>query len=86
VNNEYIKLGVWAVVVGAAFAFAWRKGYLKRMADYVQETRHELKQCSWPTREELKGSTVVVTVAFVLMSLFTMGVDLVVAFLIRQMI
>ena len=84
--NEYIQLGLWAVVIGAAFAFAWHKGYLKKTAGYVQETRNELKQCSWPTREELKGSTVVVIVAFALMSAFTMGVDLVVAFLIRQML
>jgi preprotein translocase SecE subunit len=84
--NDYLILILIAAVVGAVFAFSWRRGYLKRLADYVQETMRELKQCSWPSREELKGSTVVVIVAFALLSVFTVGVDLVVAFLVRQLI
>jgi preprotein translocase SecE subunit len=84
--NEYLTLGIWVAVVGALFAFAWRKGYLRRLANYVRETQQELKKCTWPTIVELRGSTVVVVVAFTLLATFTVGVDVVFAFIIRQLI
>ena len=84
--NDYLTMAIWAAVIGAVFAFTWRKGYLKKVADYVQETQRELKQCTWPTREELKGSTVVVIVAFALLAALTMGVDVMVAFVVRQLL
>ena len=62
-------------VVGVIFAVMWRQGQLKRLADYVAETREELKKCTWPTWDELKGSTVVVSVAILLMGAFTVVVD-----------
>jgi preprotein translocase subunit SecE len=64
-------------VVGAiaAFAFAWRQGYLLRVSNYCQETWAELKKCSWPTWEELKGSTVLVSITLGLLGLFTYAVD-----------
>jgi preprotein translocase subunit SecE len=76
-------LGIWVVVVGALFAFLWRKGYLVRVSTYVAETREELKKCTWPTFEELKGSTVVVMITLALLGAFTVGVDFVVSQLIR---
>ena len=81
--KQYISLIIWVVVIGTAFAFAWRKGYLLRLADYIQSTRDELLKCTWPTVEELKGSTVVVMVAIVLLGAFTVGVDLVFTLLVR---
>ncbi len=62
-------------MVGAAFGVLWWQGHLKRLADYVAETREELKKCTWPTWGELKGSTVVVSVAILLMGAFTVVVD-----------
>ncbi|MBI4663236.1 MAG: preprotein translocase subunit SecE [Verrucomicrobia bacterium] len=73
----------WAVVIGGIFAFAWRKGYLLRIANYVAETREELRKCTWPTYEELKGSTVVVMVSIALIGGFTVGVDFVISLLVR---
>jgi preprotein translocase subunit SecE len=84
--NEYLKLGLVVVVVGALFALAWRKGYLRRLADYTQETSQELKKCTWPTREELRGSTVVVVVAFALMAVYTVGVDVVLMRIVRALL
>ncbi len=84
--NDYVKLGIWVVVVGGLFAYAWRKGYLARLSNYVIETREELKKCTWPSTNELKGSTVVVFVATALMSIFTVGVDFVVRTAIRLML
>jgi preprotein translocase subunit SecE len=84
--NDYLVLAIWVVVIGGLFAFAWRKGYLHRLTNYVLETRQELKKCTWPTAEELRGSTVVVVVAFALMAVFTVVVDLVLSYLISQVI
>jgi preprotein translocase subunit SecE len=79
----YVKLGIWAGIVGALFAFLWRKGYLLRVSNYVLETREELKKCTWPSVDELKGSTVVVMITLALLGGFTVGVDFVVSYLIR---
>lgn len=66
-----------------AFGFAWRKGYLLKMAAYVGETKVELKKCNWPGREELKASTVLVMVSVVLIGFFTFGIDLVISSVIK---
>jgi preprotein translocase subunit SecE len=66
---------IWVALIGAAFAILWWQGQLKRLAAYVAETREELKKCTWPTWDELKGSTVVVSVAILLMGAFTVLVD-----------
>ncbi len=63
------------VVIGAIFAFLWTKGYLNRLVEYVKETREELRKCSWPTWEELKGSTIVVAISIALLGLYTFVVD-----------
>jgi preprotein translocase subunit SecE len=76
-DTFYIKLIVWAVVIGVTFGVLWRKGQIARLADYIRETREELKKCTWPTREELKGSTVVVMVTLAILAAFTVGVDFV---------
>jgi len=81
--NDNLALLFWILVIGGAFAFAWYKGYLLKLASYVQETKEELKKCTWPTVEELKGSTVVVMVSIILLGGFTVGVDFVITFIIR---
>jgi len=73
--NDYVKLAIWVAVVGGLFVYTWRKGHLARLSNYTVETREELKKCTWPSMNELKGSTVVVFVATALMALFTVGVD-----------
>ena len=65
------------MVIGALFGYLWWQGQVRRFALYLQETREELKKCSWPTWEELKGSTVVIAICIALLGAFTTGVDLV---------
>ena len=84
--NWYIKLLIWVAVVGGVFAFLWRKGYLARVATYIRETREELRKCTWPSVDELKGSTVVVLVAMGLLAVFTVGADFILSQLIRLML
>ncbi len=81
--NEYLSLIIWVVVIGAAFFYAWHKGYLKDLADYVQGTKEELRKCTWPSAEELKGSTAVVMVSIVLLGAYTVGVDFVITLVVR---
>jgi len=70
-------------VVGVVFGILWRKGYLLRLTTYVQQTREELRKCTWPTWAELKGSTVVVGVSIVLLGGFTVLVDYIFVLLVR---
>ncbi len=71
------------IVIGVAFGLAWWKGYITQISNYVQETREELRKCAWPTWDELKGSTVVVTIAIALIGVFTYGVDTAFFYLVR---
>ena len=82
-NINVTAIVIWVVVIGAAFAFAWYKGYLVRMRNYWNATLEELRKCTWPTWDELKGSTVVVTISIVLLGLFTYLADLAFYYLVR---
>ena len=73
--NELTKILIWVAVVGALFGFLWWRGHLKQVALYVQQTREELKKCTWPTWDELKGSTVIVMISILILGLFTVAVD-----------
>lgn len=84
--NEYLGLIFWVVLVGVAFGILWRMGYITRLSQYVLETREELKKCTWPTVQELKGSTVLVIVTILLLGGFTALVDAVVVAVVRLII
>jgi preprotein translocase subunit SecE len=65
------------VVIGSVFAYLWWQGQIRRFANYIQETREELKKCTWPTWDELKGSTVLITVTIFLLGGFVAVTDLI---------
>ena len=73
--NELTKILIWAAVIGALFAYLWWQGQIRRFAVYIQETREELKKCSWPTWQELKGSTLVIAVTIFLFGAFVYAAD-----------
>ncbi len=74
-SNEYIRLAIVVVIIGAIFIYIWRKGHLLRLSTYTKETQEELKKCTWPTWDELKGATVVVMISIVILGLFTVCTD-----------
>jgi preprotein translocase subunit SecE len=74
-QNDYIILGIWVAVIAATFLFLWQRGYLARLTAYVAETREELKKCTWPSWDELKGSTVVVMISIFILGIYTVAVD-----------
>ena len=82
-NSFYIWLFVWVVLIAVVFGVLWRTGQLLRVANYVQETKEELKKCTWPSWDELKGSTFVVLLSILLLGGFTVVVDLALTFFVR---
>ncbi|MBM3789693.1 MAG: preprotein translocase subunit SecE [Acidobacteria bacterium] len=48
------------------------------MAEFIRETRKELNNVSWPNRQELTGTTIVVIVAVFFFGFFLWAVDLIV--------
>ena len=82
-SNDTIWILVWVAVIGGVFAWLWRAGHLVRFAAYVQQTREELRKCTWPSWDELKGSTVVVAISITILGVFTVLVDFVFAMLVR---
>jgi preprotein translocase subunit SecE len=47
----------------------------KKISNYFGDVRLELQKVSWPTRQELYGSTIIVLVMCVIMSIFVFGID-----------
>jgi preprotein translocase subunit SecE len=75
--SSLTKLLIWAAVVGVVFAILWWKGYLLQISDYVRQTREELRKCTWPTWDELKGSTVLIGVSIMLLGAFIVVADVI---------
>jgi preprotein translocase subunit SecE len=50
-----------------------------RVREFVQEVLAEFRKVTWPSRQELVNSTVVVIVVTVVLSLFLGGVDIALA-------
>ena len=73
--NNWTHIAIWAAVIGAAFGYLWWQGQIQRLAVYVQETREELKKCSWPSWEELKGSTALIGIMILMFGIFIFVVD-----------
>jgi preprotein translocase subunit SecE len=79
--SDWTKILIWAAVIAGVFVLLWWQGQVRRLADYVVETREELKKCSWPTWTELKGSTLLIAITIGLLGAFTVAVDLIFNFI-----
>ena len=42
----------------------------QKINKFFQEVRQEMSKVSWPTRQELKGTTIIVMVLTIILSLF----------------
>jgi preprotein translocase subunit SecE len=73
--NDYTKIGIWMGAIAILFGVLWATGNLVRLRNYVLETREELRKCTWPSTDELKGSTLVVAISILLLGTFTMIID-----------
>ena len=82
-KQHLVSILIWVVVVGAAFGLAWYKGYVVRARAYWEATMEELRKCAWPTWNELKGSTVVVSITIVLLGVSCYAVDTAFYYMVR---
>jgi preprotein translocase subunit SecE len=55
------------------------KNFFKNIGEFLSDTRKELKNVSWPSRQELVSTTMVVIVAVFFFGTFLWLVDIVVA-------
>jgi len=74
------------VVAAVIFVLLVRRGAFLRVSGFFRETEEELRKCTWPSWDELKGSTVVVLVAIALLGAFTVGIDFVVAWIVQAIV
>jgi preprotein translocase subunit SecE len=56
---------------------------MKKVVTYIEEVIQELGRVSWPTKEELKESTIVVCTFSVILAVFVMFADQVVNALLK---
>jgi len=84
--KELLPIIITVVIAFAIFVWLWRRGSFLRVSGFFKETEEELRKCTWPSWDELKGSTIVVLVAIALLGAFTVGIDFVVAWVIQAIV
>ena len=83
--NDNTQILIWTGIIGFVFAVLWFTGNIVKLRNYVMETREELRKCTWPTWDELRGSTVLVVVSIALLGMFTVIVDYVLVLFVNWM-
>jgi preprotein translocase subunit SecE len=84
--KDLIPYIIGIVVLSVVFVLAVRAGLFLKFSAYWSETMVEMKKCTWPTWDELVGSTAVVTVTVGIIGGFTVGVDLLISFIIGHIV
>lgn len=54
-----------------------------KIKDYINDVNKEMKKVSWPTREQLRESTIVVLVTTAIITAFVYVIDLVMSTLVK---
>jgi len=74
------------ITTGADVGIKKLDGFTKSSVDFLTETEVELKKVSWPSREELTGSTFVVIFVTIILGIYIVGVDYVVSTIMKHVI
>ena len=61
-------------------------GFLKRTQEFFEEVLAEFRKVTWPSRQELLNSTVVVVAVTVVIAFFLGGVDIVLARVVERIL
>ncbi len=56
---------------------------MRRFQNYIRDVIQELRKVTWPTRDELKGSTITVIIFALLSTVFVGTVDFVLGYIVR---
>jgi len=62
-----------------------RTGLFQRTAQFLRDTRAEMRRVSWPTANEVKNTTIITLIAVVFFAVYLFSVDRVWAFLIERL-
>ena len=84
--STQLRLGVPAVVLVGLVAAAVYLLNWPRVADFLIETESELSKVSWPSRQQVLGSTGTVLVLVFLLGAFLLGVDKAMDYLLRTVL
>jgi preprotein translocase SecE subunit len=76
-----VTLIVFGVVSFLVFSFCWN---WHKSNDFLIETELEMRKVSWPSRSELVGSSLIVVVVVTILSFVILGIDYVVALVMRS--
>ena len=68
------------------FVLALRAGYFLKISAYWAEMMEEMRKCTWPTWDELLGSTVLTTVSVAIIGTFTVSVDYICSNIIKALV
>ena len=60
-------------------------GFFARTAQFLRDTRAEMRRVSWPTATEVKNTTIITLIAVVFFALYLFGIDRVWAYLIDHL-
>jgi preprotein translocase subunit SecE len=61
-------------------------GFLKRVQEFTREVLAEFRKVTWPSRQELINSTVVVIAVTVVIAFFLGGVDIALARIVERIL
>ena len=59
--------------------------FFGRTAQFLRDTRSEMRRVSWPTANEVKNTTIITLIAVVFFALYLFGIDRVWAYLIEHL-
>lgn len=85
-HGLHVKLGLPVLVL---IALAGAGVYLlnrNRLADFLIDTEAELGKVSWPSKQQVLGSTGLVLALVVLLGLYLLGLDKVMDFFLRRLL
>lgn len=63
-----------------------KTGPLQSLSDYIRDVRVEMSKVTWPTRDELRESTIVVLIMVLIMTVFIGIVDRILSFLFEGLV
>jgi len=57
---------------------------IAKIKEFVGEVAKEMKKVSWPSKEQLKESTIIVVATTIIFTAFVFGVDQVMGLIVKQ--
>lgn len=58
----------------------------EKLVKFLKETKAEMRKVTWPTRDELIGSTKIVIIATIMVTLFIGFIDQILTLIIRRLL